>query len=68
MSVLSLELPQVAVLLAAAAAAAAVSDEDPPDETDTDDRSCTSYNDSCELVLMSRLDRLLFFPFRRLAG
>lgn len=61
-SVLSLEFPQVAATLAAAR------DEDPPDDTDTDDKSCTSYNDSCELVLISRLDRLLlFFPLSRLA-
>lgn len=65
-SVLSLEFPQVAATLAVAAAAAR--DEDPPDDTDTDDKSCTSYNDSCELVLISRLDRLLlFFPLSRLA-
>lgn len=66
MSVLSLEFPQQVVTLAVAAAAA--SDEDPPDDTDTDDKSCTSYSDSCELVLISRLDRLLFFPLSRLAA
>lgn len=64
MSVLSLEFPAATVLVAAAAA----SDEDPPDDTDTDEKSCTSYSDSCELVLMSRLERLLFFPFIRLVG
>lgn len=64
MSVLSLEFPQQVATLVVAAA----SDEDPPDDTDTDDKSCTSYSDSCELVLISRLDRLLFFPLSRLAA
>lgn len=36
------------------------SDNEPPDDV-ADDRSCTSYRDSCELILVSRLDRLLFF-------
>lgn len=66
MSVLSLEFPQQVATLAVVAAAA--SDEDPPDDTDTDDKSCTSYSDSCELVLISKLDRLLFFPLSRLAA
>lgn len=57
-SVLSFEFP-AAVLIPVAAA---------PDDTDTDDKSCTSYSDSCELVLMSRLERLAFFPLSRLAG
>lgn len=67
-SVLSFELPAAILIPVAADPAAAASDEDPPDDTDTDDKSCTSYSDSCELVLMSRLDRLAFFPFRGLAG
>lgn len=65
-SVLSLEFPQQIATLAVAVAAA--KDEDPPDDTDTDDKSCTSYSDSCELVLISRLDRLLFLPLSRLTA
>lgn len=62
-SVLSFEFPAAFFITAAV-----TSDEDPPDDTDTDDKSCTSYSDSCELVLISRLERLLLFPFARLAG
>lgn len=65
MSVLSLEFPQVAVLTQAPPP---TSDEEPPDETDTRDKSCTSYNDSCELVLMSKLDKLLSLPPSRIVG
>lgn len=62
---LSLEFPQVAVLTQAPPP---TSDEEPPDETDTRDKSCTSYSDSCELVLMSKLDKLLSLPPNRFAG
>lgn len=71
--VFSLELPLLAgsAKRIAAAATPPTSEDDPPeddpiDDTDTD-RSCTSYSDSCELVLISRLDKLLFFTFNRLA-
>lgn len=42
------------------------SEDDPPDD-DIDDKSCTSNSDSCELVLISKLDKLLFFTFNRFA-
>lgn len=64
----SLEFPLLAGSVSRAATPP-TSEDDPTldDDTDTDDRSCTSYSDSCELVLISRLDKLLFFTFSRLA-
>lgn len=71
----SLELPLQAAAVVNRAVPAAIpptSEDDPPppdndDIDDTEDRSCTSYRrDSCELVLISKLDKLLFFTFNRL--
>lgn len=60
--VLSLEL----ALIGGASLAPPTSDEEPPEDV-AEDKSCTSYSDSCELMLVSRLERLLFFTFSRLA-
>lgn len=70
--VFSLELPLLAGSSVSRAATPPTSEDEPvrsddDDTDDTDDKSCTSYrSDSCELVLISRLDKLLFFTFNRL--